>query len=454
MKIIVVGAGEIGRHLAERLSREANEVIVIEEDDRLARDLEQQLDAKVIHGDGSSVSLLLEAGLDQCGLFMALTTSNSTNLICSSIAKKLGAAQVVCRVHPSIQREEPFFNFRGEFNIDFIFSSERLAALELSKYIRNPDSLFVEEIARGKIEIQQLALGEHCAASGETLESLKLPERVRIGAVQRGNKVLIPTAKDKLQAGDLVTLIGNPHRLQEVAGKLGQNVKRDTMRVVIFGGGEYGTALAQMLAPWRCRVRILDHDPVRCQEISDLLDGTDIINMDATSLSAMREERIGEADFFVATTSSDEDNVMTCLQAHNLGAKHCLTLIHRADYADAISSIGEKIGIMAAVSPREAVRQQLMRFVTANRHHVVKRLHRAEVIEATVTEEAALANRQVSEITWPSGSLLVAQLRGEQASVPAAADVIEPGDTLYAIVAEQAKKEFLRLFKKSKLAAS
>ena len=120
------------------------------------------------------------------------------------------------------------------------------------------------------------------------------------------------------------------------------------LKVVIFGGGEYGFTLAQMLESWNCRVRIFEKDEKRAQELTDRLSNTTVIHTDGTVLAELEEEQVGEVDFFVATSGSDEDNVMTCLQANNLGAKNCLTLIHRADYAQAISGSGRHFGILAA----------------------------------------------------------------------------------------------------------
>lgn len=448
MKIIIVGAGEIGRHLAERLSNEAHQIVVIEASERLAADLGSQIDAKVICGNGASVNIQIDADAPDCDLFLALTSDNNTNLVCCAMARELGARKVICRVHPEVQREEWIFDYRTRFGIDYLFSSERLAALDLSKFVRSPNSIFVEEIARGHVELLQIEVEESSGMTGKQLLELKLPERIRIGAIQRESGLIIPTASDELLAGDVITIVGDPRKIHDVAAKLGKKVHQDSQRVVIFGGGEYGFALAQMLETWNFKVRILDIDPVRCEELTNRLSGTTILNIDATKVSELREERVGEADFFIATTGSDEDNVMTCLQAHNLGAKHCLTLIHRADYADAIGSFGEHFGIMAAVSPREATRQELMRFVTSDRYHVVRDLVDAEVIEATVAEKCGIVGKQVSEIDWPGGSILVGLLHGVNAAVPAAGDVIQAGDSLYAIVANTAKKSFLKLLKK------
>lgn len=446
MNIVIVGAGEVGRHLAESLSKEAHSIVVIESGAKLAHELEQTLDAKVIHGDGTSVSVLLEAEVGNCDLFLALTSENTINVMAASIARKLEAGKVVARVHPGIQREEWLFDYRGHFGIDYIFSSERLSAIELAKFIRNPDSLVVEEIARGRIELQQVRVCDTSDAIGVMLMNLKAPERTRIAAVTRGGEHFIPNARTSLQVGDVVTIFGEPRKLKSLADRLqmGSN-KRERMRVVIFGGGEYGFALAQMLESWDCSVRILEKNSIRAQELTDRLSDTTVINTDGTVLAELEEEQVGDADFFVATSGSDEDNVMTCLQAHNLGTKNCLTLIHRADYANAISVSGRHFGMLAAVSPREASRRDIEKFLTTDKFHIVKKLGAGEIIETSVASGSIVAGKMVGEIEWPEGCMIVAKMRGIHGDVPTPEDVLDPEDVIYAMVEPKARKKFLKL---------
>ena len=446
MNIIIVGAGEIGRHLAVSLSREAHSIVVVENDPQIATELEQQIDARVLTGDGAEASILVEAGVAECDLFLSLTSKSTVNLMASSIAKKLNASKVIARVHPGLQREEWLFDYRGHFGIDHIFSSERLSAIELSKFIRNPDSLLVEEIARGRIELQQVRVAERSDAVGKRLADLKAPERTRVASVTRGGEHFVPSADDALAAGDVVTIFGDPHKLRKLAVRLQKGAgKEEALRVVIFGGGEYGFSLAQMLESFHCKVRIFEKDPIRAQELTGLLANTTVINTDGTVLAELEEEQVGDADFFVSTGGSDEDNVMTCLQANNLGAKNCLTLIHRADYANAISSSGRHFGVLAAISPREATRRELERFLTSDRFHTVKKMGAGEVIETEVAKGAIAAEHMVSEIEWPEGCVLVARMRELHAIVPGPDDVLSPGDTIYAMVAPKVRKKFLKL---------
>lgn len=447
MNVVILGAGEIGFYLAETLILHAHDVCVIESDADVAAEANEKLDARVVHGNGASVSVLEEASIADCDVFLGLSSQDNTNLVSASLAKSLGADRSIARVHSDIQSDFWLFDFRKHFNIDYLFSSERLAAVELAKHIRNPNHLLVEEVARGRIELQQTRVDARCAATEHSLRDLKLPQRVRIGLIQRGDQLIIPHADEVLKGGDVVTLFGHPSKLQEVSRLLQRfPVEDETTRVVIFGGGEYGFALAQMLTGKRFRVRIFETDEKRCQYLSTVLENTTLIHADATSMRMLREEQVGEADFFVGATYDDEDNVMTCLQAKDLGVRHCLTLIHRSDYADAVMRVGAELGIIGAVSPRVATSKELMRFMTPDRHtSLVQLAGGSDVIEFTVRERSAIANRKVAETNLPTGSMFVSLTHGRDAVVPAAEDLLSPGDQVVAIVSPAAKKPFLRL---------
>ncbi len=447
MNIIIIGAGEVGRHFAEDLSSRNHNICVIDLAATVGSELSEKLDARTITGNGASVHVLEEANVAGCDLLLALTSDDNTNLVAASLGKALGAKKTIARVHAGVQREEWLFDYREHFKIDHIFSSERLAAVELAKFIRNPQSLVVEEIARGRIEVQRLQVLSGCQGAGKKIRELGFPARVRVGLIQREGESFVPNAESLVHVDDLVTLFGEPRKLSEVKNLLRTSEDGQRERsVVIFGGGEAAYALAQMLEAERFTVRIFERDERRCAYLAETLQSTVIIHADATSLDNLREEQVGRADFFVAATGDDEDNVMTCLQANHLGTQYCLAMIHRADYAEAIIRFGKQIGILGAVSPREASKRDLLRFVTEESYHSVMELgDDAELIQVIVSENSRASEHLVSELDWPEGSGLVALLHGQQAIVPAAEDRIQAGDAIYAIVSREAKKPFLKL---------
>lgn len=438
MNIIIVGAGEIGRHMAVELSKKKHRIAVIESDSARAIELENLIEGRVIVGDGVSMETLAQADVASCELFLALTSENTVNLMSGSVAKALGVKTVVSRVHPGLQREELLFDFREHFGIDYLFSSERLAAIDLAKFIRNPNSLKVEEIARGRIELQQVRVSPKSSFVGRELIDLKLPARTRFASVLRDGENFIPQANYVVQAGDLVTIFGDPRKLQVVAENF-QKGKRenDGPNVVIFGGSEYSLALAQTLSATNCNVRLFESNEEDAQRLADELSGVSVIRADATSVTELEEESVENVDFFVAASSSDEDNVMTCLQAHHLGVKNCLTLIHRDDYARAIVKFGSSFGVLAAVSPREAVAKEISRFVTSENYHVLMDLDHAVLIETQVKEKARVVGKTVAEVEWPTDCVLVGLINGGAANVPNPDDVLEVGAHVFAVVSHE-----------------
>ena len=299
--------------------------------------------------------------------------------------------------------------------------------------------------------MQQLTISEDSRMIGKPLRELGFPARVRIAVIRRGGEAtIVPGPEATLRAGDGVTLFGEPNTLHEISPKLcGIPENGREINVVIFGGGEYGFSLAQTLESGNCRVRIFEKDPDRCEMLAERLSKAIILNTDATSLAELKEESVGDADFFVAVSGDDEDNVMTCLQAHSLGARNCLTLIHRSDYADAMTAMGNRIGIRAAASPRRETRKDLERFLTADRFHLVRKLEGGELIEARVAETSMIAGKRVREIDWPEQCLLVAKMHDVRVVAPAADDEIAAGDFLFAFVSPKAKGPFLKLVSES-----
>ncbi|MCX7869183.1 MAG: NAD-binding protein, partial [Terrimicrobiaceae bacterium] len=197
MNVVILGAGEIGLHMARLLCERGCNVSVVEKDEQAAAAAAELLDARVVEGTGASVSTLEEAGIAECDTFFALTSSDTANLVAASLAKALGARKAIVRVHADVQQEQWLFDFRARFDADHLFSPARLAAIELAKFIRNPECLLVEEIARGRIELQQTRVPPTSPAAGRSLREIQLPQRVRVGLIQRGEITIVPGGEEK-----------------------------------------------------------------------------------------------------------------------------------------------------------------------------------------------------------------------------------------------------------------
>lgn len=448
MKVIILGAGDTGLHLAAHLAQARHSVCIIERQSAVAAETRERVDAQVLEGSGSSVVLLEEAGVSECDLFLGLTRRENANFVACSLAKALGAKRALARVPAALIREQWLFDYKKRFDVDYLFSDEHLAAAELAKFLRNPDALAVEEVAGGRVELLQLEVNHESAAAGKSLRALKLPPRLRVGTVQRENRLFVPAADDPLLSGDVVTVFGNPRHLQEVKPlflRTGKSTE-SSRRVVIFGGGDVGLTLARMLENGPFQVRLLEKDKARCEFLTRILNRVAVLNADATSSRILREEQVGEADFFVAASEDDEDNVMTCLMARDLGAGAAFTLLRRADYAEVVVRTGAQLGINGAVSPRQAVFRDLSRFFSDERVRLLAELPgEVQLVQFEVSARSTLAGKKVGEAQWPAGSVLVCLVRGPSAQVPAAEDVLLDGDTVMALVAKESRKSLDRM---------
>ncbi|MGK0187786.1 MAG: trk system potassium uptake protein TrkA [Verrucomicrobiales bacterium] len=447
MKIIVLGAGDTGKFLAEHLSNQRHSITLIDESHTLMASLSDALDVGTISGSGAEANVLAEANVAEADLFIALTNHQDVNLVAASLAKAMGAKKSIARVELSLQYCQWLFDYRGHFNIDYLFSSEQLTATELSKYFLNPESSNSEQIGKGRIKVQQVVVSTDSELLGVPLRSLTLPPRVRLAVIHRGDETIIAKGTDELAADDEVTLFGEQSSVEKLANELkSDSGQSQTKKVTIYGGGDYGLALALLLEGKSYKTRIIEADAVRCAYLAQRLPDAVVLHGDGRSVTLLQEEQIETTDFFIGASSNDENNVMACLQAKNMGVSHVIPVIHSADNSAVIAQNVAQFGFLAAVSPRQVNLQDLMRFVESDDFHSVGNLASdVELVQFTVHHDAAVSGKAVKDVAWPQGSNLVTFLRNEKVIVPDGDDQILAGDSLYAVVLPQARKRLLKL---------
>ncbi len=447
MKILVVGAGDVGRFLSQTLSDVGHNVTVIETSESTAQDVDESANVKVVEGNGASAKVLQNAGASDCDFFLAMTSDDRTNLIACSLAKALGAASTIARIHDQTYSDNSLVNYQLHFGIDFLLNPEALSAVELAKSIRHPGRVAVENFARGEIEVQQLRIARKSRYTGKSLKELHLPAGMRIGMVQREGSTAVPDADSVLEPGDLLTLFGLTDVLMKIRPYFEPEKYGDNIRVVLFGGSETAIALVRLLKNPRFKIRIIESDTKVCRSLAERFPHVTVINGTATSLRLMEEEQIGSVDYFVACTKDDEDNIMTCLQANKLGARHVQLVINKPDYEDVLDQLKETLGVELAVAPRKATMEELLRYLTLDRYTELATLpdRSGKIIELRVSSDSPCVNQKIRSISWPRGSIIVVLLHKFQAKMPGAEDVILPGDRLVAIVREDSLKPLLKM---------
>jgi len=444
MRIIVLGAGRVGTSIAGMLCRDQHDVTVVDHDVDVADHVDKELDVRVLVGSASQSSVLFQAGAAGADLCLAVTGKDEVNLIGASLAKAMGARRSVARVYAPIFRDLSTFDYQRHFHIDRLLSLEHLTAMELARAIRHPGSVAVKTVGRGELEMQEVEITAETKAVGVPLKELRLPKGVRIGSISREGQLFIAGAEDAIAMGDMITLIGTREEIDDVKEMFEVEPPR-RLGVVIAGGGETGYHLAQVLGGHRCAVVVLESNRRRCDFLAEHLEHADVVHADTLRRATLEEERVGSADVFVACTGDDEDNILACVEAKELGAKQVMAVVSRPDYASVVS----KLGIDRAVSPRRVVAEQVHGFL--NTGPVISSLDLASgsgihVLEIEVLEGAPITERKLASVDLPSQCLIAAVIREGFARVPGADDKLCPGDTVVALVQDAVQEDTVRMF--------
>jgi len=444
MRIVVLGAGTVGTSIANMLCQHRHSVTVVDHDPARTRRVNEELDVRAVTGSAAQSSVLFQAQVLGADLCLAVTGIDEVNMIAASMAKAMGARRTVARVYAPVFRDLSTFDYQRHFQIDRLLSIEQLSAMELAREIRHPGAVVVENFARGELEMQELAVSEETSAVGVPLKDVKLPAGVRIGSIFRNGKMTIAGAEHRVAAGDRVTLIGTREDIDEVREKF-QKELPPKQGVVIAGGGETGYHLARVLEGPRFAVLLMEKDRGRCEFLAAHLKYATVVNADAQHRASLEEERVGSADVFVACTGDDEDSIMACVEARELGAKTIMSIVSRPDYANVVG----KLGIDHAVSPRKVIAREILAFL--NTGAVISKTPMAtdagiEVLEIEVEEGAPATRHVLADLQLPPQCLIGAVIRENYVTVPGAEDRFSPGDTVVALVESSAVEQTVRMF--------
>jgi len=444
MRIVILGAGTVGTSIAEMLCQHRHSVTVVDHDPAVTRRVDEELDVRTVTGSAAQSSVLFQAEVAGADLCLALTSGDEVNMVAASMAKAMGARRTIARVYAPVFRDLSTFDYQRHFHIDRLLSLEYLSAMALARKIRHPGSIAVESFARGDLEMQELVISDATSAVGVPLKDLHLPTGVRIGSISRGGKLSIAGAEDQVAVGDRVSLIGKAEDIDEVKERF-EIEPPPKQGVIIAGGGETGYHLARVLGGRRFAMVVMEADRERCEFLAAHLTQATVVNSDAQRRTALEEERVGSADVFVACTGDDENNIMACVEARELGAKTIIAIVSRPDYANVVG----KLGIDHATSPRSVVAKQILGFL--NTGAVVSRMPLStgagiDILEIEVVEGAPATKHVLANLDLPPQCLIAAVIHESYAQVPGADDRLCAGDTVVALVQDAVVEETLKLF--------
>jgi len=445
MNIIIAGAGEVGRHAAEVLVGAGHNIVMIDMSLETLEALEDTLDVRTLHGMACDAQVLGEAGVATCDLLVAATDADETNLLCATVAKSLGAKRTIARAHHSTYHPGSGTDFASRLNIDALVFPEYLTALEIARIVRNPGAMAIEHFARGRIEMQQLAVSPDAAALGQPLIDLrdKLPHGFLLGTVKRGAEVFIPDANTVLQAGDIVTMLGETAMFEKVK-RIFQTGREPRRSMVIMGGSATGVWLSRQFRGQPFSIRLFVRRRARAEELSNKLDHVTVMEGDPTSLATFSEERIEDADVFIALSDDDEHNILAAVQAKSMGVERSIVVIQRSTYLNLL----EQIGLDRAFSPRIIAAREILRIADESPVQLMATLAEdvADVYQVLPHKDSAAVGRPLISVQFPPGMMVAAVQRGDSVRVFTAEDHIEPGDAIVVIARHGMERELRRFF--------
>ncbi len=446
MKIIIVGNGKVGYTLARELSGDSHELVLIDKRAEALKDAEGMLDLLCVVGSGSSIQVLLEAGVRSADLLVAVTGSDELNIVCCLIAKKLGAKHTVARIrNPEYYREANLL--KREIGLNMIINPEYAAAQEISRLLRVSTAFSVESFARGLVEMIGFPLREGDGITGVPLYEYdrRNPNRVLLCAVIRDGEVTVPNGSFVPRAGDKVYVIGGQKETAAFLHSLGRDTGK-IRNVTVLGGSRIAVYLAWAVEKVGMRLRIVELDEGRCLDLADKLPGSVIIHGDGTDSGLIEAENLLDADAFVALTNRDEENLLMAMSAQRAGVKTVIAKMNRPNYIEMM----RESGVDRIISPKDNTANQIaayVRSIAAGEGSAVENLYRLlggaiEAVEFTATPATRFLDVPLKDLrTKLKPGLLVAAIAREGKTIlPDGNTVIHAGDRVIVM----ARSLFLR----------
>lgn len=441
MRIIIIGAGKVGVTLTQCLEAEGHEIVVIDKNESRVTELINKYSVNGIVGAGLSRDVLNEVGVSSAHFVISCTSQDEVNILCSVLAKKLGAKRTIARV-----RDPQYFkeieNLREELGLDLIFNPDRRAAVDIVQVLNFPSARSVESFAGGKAVLAEFDIKKDNPVTGKTLKAVssEFGRGVLFAMIKRGESLFIPRGDFTLKDGDAAYVIAPEAQISAFCKKT-KTFKPRAKSVFIIGGGKVGFYLAQMLKERGATVKIIEKDRARCEFLSENLPYVTVINGDGTDLGVLNEENIKGADAVVTLTGMDEENVIISLYAKQRNVEKVVTKVNRASVAEMVKTLG----LDSTVSPSNSIANHILRFVRANLavgteqeggiNALYKLYGKAEASEFTVTEDFPFVGKSLSSYTITKDVLIGGIVRENTFIVPNGDTALLSGDRVIVVSA-------------------
>ena len=438
---MILGAGQVGSSLARNLANEDNDITIIDIDRASLRDLREKLDVHTKLGFASHPDVLEQANVNDADMLIAVTSSDEVNMMACQIAYSLFRTPMrIARVRASgyLQHQELFTP--ELIPVDVLISPEQLITDYIYRLISNPGTLQVIDFAEGKVRLVSVKAFHEGPLVGHEIRKLKehLPEvKVRIAAIFRQGKAIIPSGNTVIEANDEIFVIASAQHIRAVVSEL-RSVDRPYKRIMIAGGGNVGKRLANALEEGRYQVKIIEKSPEVAKDLAETLNKAIVLEGDAADEALLMEENIGDTDIFCALTNDDEANILSAMLAKRLGARKVMSLVNRTVYVDLV----ERANIDHAVSPQQITIGALLAHVRGGDIVSVHSLRKgaAEVIEVIAhgdKQNSRVVGRKRVDLKLPPGATIGAIVRDDVVIIPHQDIVIEENDHVILFLADK-----------------
>lgn len=451
MKIIILGAGQVGGSVAYNLASEASDITVVDTNQTILQELQDRLDIRTIAGNATYPNVLRRAGAEDADMIIAVTNSDEANMIACQVAASLFRTPMkIARVRAQEYLSQSELFGEGGLPIDVLISPEQLVTQYVMRLIEHPGALQVLDFARGKVRLVGVRayyggplVGKELAALREHMPGI----RTRVAAIFRRGQAILPTGQTVIEVDDEVFFIAARKNIRAVMGEL-RRLEKPVKRIIIAGGGNIGKRLAQALEQ-RYQVKVIERDVQRARSISEELNRTIVLLGDAADEDLLLEENIENTDVFCSLTNDDEANILSSMLAKRKGARTVITLINRPAYVDLVQGSAD---IDVAVSPQQATIGSVLAHIRRGDVVNVHSLRRgaAEAIEAVAhgdRHSSRVVGRRIDEIRLPEGVSIGAVVRGDEVLMGQGGVVIEPEDHLILFLVDKRRiRDVERLF--------
>ncbi len=434
MRVIIIGAGEVGVHAAQLLSGQNHDVIVIDQDANRIAQISGQLDAMAIQGNGASPKVLVEqVGIKKGDLVVATTGHDETNITACLAAKYHGVERTVARIHnPDYIPEKS--SAKNILGIDFVIHTEQVVAEHIKAALLVPGAVNVEDFAGGRIEVAEVILDEDSPAAGCAVWDIGMPERsLIIGGVRHG-EALMSRGDTVLEAGDHIFVISEPQYLSEAVDVVATDTE-PVKEVMILGGGRVGLRVALALEETDISLKVIESDAERAEYVASKLERGTVLHHRDVTRDFLLQEGVEHTDAFIAVTGDDRTNLLASLYAKQLGARQTIAGVGRREFIP----LAETLGADITISSRLLVASVISQFVRRGDVMAVTLLESgAQMIELAVAEDSRVTGQTLADLEFPKEAIVGMVLRDVETIIPRGNDTLETGDDVVVFTTDAA----------------